>query len=335
MGRQMASKLGIVLVASAILFGGVAHSATFNADPDASRATIKLGSLAAVTMPRNGTGTASLTGTKPNFTLFVTGPVWQTTGFGPGTSLFTGVPFISNLLLTFTNPTLYATANSSSSVPSTLRPKGVPYNNTTVANPVGPGNISDMVGFGRVQGRLLAPISIGTIPASFDLSNAGAKPVATNTVKVGTPALVTVDITMGPWFRDTITMTNLTTNYVQVPGRPTASLTGVAFTMNPTPNEDQRTFTVGGNFVTSFPGNALLVANSVRIGGTSNFPSTASGTGTISLVTPLRMVTGEIAGTIPTVIRMKFSFVPEPHTFVLLMLGAAGLALFGRNRMGK
>jgi hypothetical protein len=130
-------------------------------------------------------------------------------------------------------------------------------------------------------------------------------------------------------------MTNLTTNYVQVPGRNTSTMTGLAFTLNPKPTESQRTFTVGGNFVTSFPANDLLVANQVQIAGTSNFPSTASGTGTITLVTPLRLTTGEIAGTLPAFLRMKFSFVPEPGTLLLLSAGAVGLVLVGRNRMRK
>jgi hypothetical protein len=192
-----------------------------------------------------------------------------------------------------------------------------------------------MIAYGTpVKGHGIIGISVGTKKPEIDLLDAGRKPVATATVQIGTPAIVVIDITMGPWFRNSITMTNLTTNYVQLPERNPGEQTGLAFSLNPSTAEEVKTFTLGGNFITSYPNNDLRVASKVRLSGTLNFPSTLDGTGTIALVTPLRLVTGEVSGTIPGFARMKFSFVPEPRVLLLLVSGSVGLVLFGRNRMG-
>jgi hypothetical protein len=331
----MFSRLVIFLATLTLMIGSVANATVFstlNADPEASRSGTKLGTLAGITIPRSGTGTAWLSATKPPFDLFVQAQIWQTTSFGPGTSLYTGVPFISNILVTLANGQLFQTADSSSTKLPSTRPSGAVWNNGTVPNPVGPGIISGMIAYatGSGQGRL--GLTIGTVMPVLNLSKAGKKPVATTTVKIGTPAIVTIDATFGPYHLGSLTMTNITTNYIQMPGRALGEQTGVGFTLNPSTYEEVRTMTVGGNFITSFPDNALLEATQVVVQGTLNFPSSLNGTGTITLVTPVRLVTGEVAGTVPAFGRLKFSFVPEPGVALLLVSGAVGLVLFGRKR---
>jgi hypothetical protein len=333
----MGKTLGLLFACLILIASSAANATVFsnlNADPDANISTIKISGLAAIVIPRTGPGGASLSATKPPFTLFIDQSVWATSSYGPGTSLFTGVPFISNLIITFVGGQMFQTANSSSTMQPSTRPAGAPWSNTSVANPVGPGAITGMIAYGTpIKGQGILGLTLGTKMPVIELLDVGRKPVATATAKIGTPALVTIDITMGPWFRNSITMTNLTTNYVQLPARNPGEQTGLAFTLNPSTAEEVKTFTVGGNFVTSYPDNELLVASEVQLVGTLNFPSTLNGTGTISLVTPLRMVTGEVAGTIPGFARMKFSFVPEPRLLLLMVSGAIGLILFGRNRM--
>jgi hypothetical protein len=63
--------------------------------------------------------------------------------------------------------------------------------------------------------------------------------------------------------------------------------------------------------------------------------ASASQAGTIKMVSPFRLSTGSLAGNIAGAVIKSFTFVPEPGTVLLLITGAAGLAIVGRNRMRK
>ena len=134
------------------------------------------------------------------------------------------------------------------------------------------------------------------------------------------------------WWTGSHVMTSITSNLVQLPNRVPPG-EGIAFTLNPSPNEEVKTRTTLGGFITSNPNGVLSVVNSVALAG--SFDIGSSGTGTVTLVTPLRVNTNDLVGKIPGVLRQKFSFVPEPGTILLLVSGAVGLALVGRNRMRK
>ena len=88
----------------------------------------------------------------------------------------------------------------------------------------------------------------------------------------------------------------------------------------------------GGGFV-STNGGLPLEAHTVTISGSNNLAS-ASQSGMVTLVAPLRVDTGPaVSGGIPLTGKMTLSFVPEPGTMLLLVSGAVGLVLLGHRRM--
>jgi hypothetical protein len=58
---------------------------------------------------------------------------------------------------------------------------------------------------------------------------------------------------------------------------------------------------------------------------------TASGAGTLVLVTPIKILTN-VAGNLAAFGVLSLTYVPEPGTALLLGLGVAGLAAVGRSR---
>ena len=74
--------------------------------------------------------------------------------------------------------------------------------------------------------------------------------------------------------------------------------------------------------------------HTVTITGTQNLLS-ASLPGTVTVIAPLRIDTGAIAGRLPGATVAVFTFVPEPGTMLLLVSGAVGLVVIGRRRMRK
>jgi hypothetical protein len=252
--------------------------------------------------------------------MLVDASVWNTASLEVGTSLFTGVPNLSNLVLTAINPKLTATSDL---VPS-----------TSFQNPVGPGLVDGWVGFAGLSGQVKV-FALGGISVGVNLSKAGCCQVETGVIDIG---IGLINVTYGPWLigaSNSVTMTNLSTNVIQMPGRALGEQTGIPFTLHPSSQEETRVFTTGLGFQTDNTVADTLQIATVVIGGTSNFPSSANGTGTISMVTPLRISTGVVAGTLPGSIRMKFSFVPEPGTLLLLVSGGIGLVLVGRSRLRK
>jgi len=232
--------------------------------------------------------------------------IWSTTNFEIGTSFFTGVNLISNLRLTGHN------------LSGSFTTTGFLANNAWSINhnPIG--------GFGGLEalsGQLV--ISLGNPPTSpglgmivAPLSNIGG-PTGTSMLPV--PPLGSFTNTFGPFFTQKVTMTNVTTNLISIPQR--GGATGVAFTLLPTPNETTNTLSVDS-------------VNTVCLTGTNSLLS-ASQPGMVTLVSPLRVNTGALAGTLPGKVIKKFVFIPEPGTLLLLVSGAAGLVLVGRNRMKR
>ena len=378
----MTRYLGIVLVVLALGFASTVSAATFNVDPNASRLTFKLSGLPTVSVPHKGAGTATiLGGTAP--WLVAENAIWETTGFSPGTALFTGVPLISNLVI--------GKFNSMKQVTGPLRNPAVSMTQSrTIANPVGPGSIVGLAGYGGMDGS--AQVVAGNVGFTLDLSKMGASNVATDFLSLAT--LAKIQLTLGPWHTGQITMTDVTTNWVSLPQRvPTTGTksVGVAFTKDPLSTEEVKTFLrskwkTGGGFHPTFgfgggtasqhgfvtdwhewtfaqtapgvilpggtpttkngthtvnkklPKTILKVLHTVTVKGSGINPSTyvTSNTGFITVVTPMRIDTSDkLVNAIPGVMRMKFSFVPEPGTVLLLVSGTVGLVLVGRSRMRR
>ena len=110
---------------------------------------------------------------------------------------------------------------------------------------------------------------------------------------------------------------------------------GVAFTLQPTTGETVMTPSTNGGYA-SISGGLAIENFTVTISGTNNLASGGSSlAGAVTVIAPLRIFTGAIAGNIPGAGIMHIEFVPEPGTVLLLVSGAVGLAVIGRRRMRK
>lgn len=351
--------LGAVL-ALAFSFAGTAMAGAFSAP--ASSTTVQLGGGQGITY--NGTyqagGNATLTnsggshtlsfagGTFPTGTLTGTATSMGTTPFGTfqgaksaGTSLFTGVALLTDLLIV-----------SADNAAGTFTPS------FTYANEVG-GNLTNSAAT-MYSGTIcptgclggLASVSGSTVlqaaGAFFGVPNSVIGVGGTTTLALGT--MTTILVTGGPWVTGKVRITDLTTNVISMPGRvPTAGQqvgpqggpVGVGVSLAPTSQETVSTFTVSGAFRTTMGGvndvtpDGIETRGTVTLQGTNNLAS-ASGAGSVTLISPLRIDTGPLGlGRIPGFVKTKFVFAPEPGTLLLLASGAAGLVLIGRRRSKK
>jgi hypothetical protein len=249
----------------------------------------------------------------PGHFIGVDNSVWETVNFGPGTSLFTGVPLISNLKVTVHIE------------------QGVLQSGHVIAdNQLGGGG-----SLGPFFGGLLGLTGQTVI---HSLGGAIKLPVPLDHVggQMGETTMVTlignnITATNGPFITGWLTITGVTSNIVTIPAR--ANVQGVGFSLQPTPDETVMTLSTNGGFV-SVSGGLALENHTVTIHGTNNLQS-GSKSGMVTVVAPIRVATGLIAGNIPSVVSLKFAFVPEPGTMLLLVSGAVGLAVIGRRRMRK
>jgi hypothetical protein len=226
--------------------------------------------------------------------------VFQTSSYVVNSAAFTGFPALTGLKLSF---------HSGS---------GDYADGFSVPNSVGPGSISGFGGWGAGSGTTV--LEAGGFFFSIPISVFGAggtvtlAPVLNNTIVVSGAAFGT----------GTAVITGITSNLLFVPGRGT---TGVAFTLNLTTVEvvSAIEITVAG---------VVAEVNTVTVSGTNQLNS-ASQPGMVTLVSPYRLNTGNLSGPGPGAIYNKIVFVPEPGTLLLLISGAAGLAVIGRKRYRK
>ncbi len=134
----------------------------------------------------------------------------------------------------------------------------------------------------------------------------------------------TLVVTGAPFNTGAVNITGLSSNIVHVPSLNT---TGVAFTLNLT--------TVQLLSAYELTANGVILENSTAIIGGANNLASASQAGSIKMVSPYRIRTGNLAGNVAGSVTKTFTFVPEPGTVLLLLTGAAGLAVVGRSRMRK
>jgi hypothetical protein len=79
----------------------------------------------------------------------------------------------------------------------------------------------------------------------------------------------------------------------------------------------------------------VIENNTVVISAGTNALASSNADGSIKMVSPFRISTGSLAGNVAGSMIKTFTFVPEPGTVLLLVTGAAGLAIVGRKRMRK
>ncbi len=257
--------------------------------------------------------------------ILVLGTVWSTVNFGPGTSLFTGVPLISNLKVTMS-------ANAGQLNDGAF--PGTPTVPTCVTNNIGGGGCIGPTfgGFFPLNGQAIIHAAGGALMVPVPLSVAGGFMGETTMV---TLLGLNITVTGGPFISGQWQITGISTNVITIPAR--GNIQGVPFTLGPTTMETVMTPSTNGGFVSISGGNAFE-NHTVTISGTNNLISadlTPSQTGTVTVVSPLRIATGGIAGNIPGSSTIHMEFVPEPGTVLLLVSGAVGLAVIGRRRMRK
>ena len=328
--RKLLSTIAAVGMLSGLLTGS-ASAGLFS--PNNSRLTIALGALEPLVVIgsyNNIGGWATLSNNNGSHDLTDTSKIWTTSNLTVGTSLLTGVSFITNLTMTG-----YNGAGSFTRSWSSPNPVGGGAGFTAQSGQLCP-VVGTCIGGNNeeLNGQIIVGIGggFGSGPAIAmnQLPTAAFGVGGQMNLSIGIPIVVT----NGPFLTGKAVITGLTTNLIQIPARGTAPQTGVGVTLRPNSTEEVRTFTTGLGFVTSNPTGPLQQLATVVVSGTNNL-SSASQSGTVTLVSPMRVDTGPLVGVIPAVIVKRFAFVPEPATALLLVSGAAGLVFIGHRRRSK
>jgi len=312
--------LGLTLGTAGNAFAGVLSA------PD-STLTVQLGGLAPINVQGTYTlgGTATLTNNGGSHNLADTAGIWSTVGLSPGTSLFTGVNLITNLVLTAGNGAgnftpAFSAANSVAG--NQTGTNATPYSGTVCPS-------GCLGGTETITGQTV--VLVGGFGVPFPNTVIGVGGTATIML---TMSGQTIAATGGPFVTGKVRITNITSNVVQLPNRSPVE-TGPAILLAPGSTEEVKTFTTMGGFLTSNPGAQIETVATLTFAGTNQLGS-ASQPGQVTLVSPLRIDTGPLnVGNIPGVVRKTFVFVPEPGTLLLLASGAAGLVMIGRRRSRK
>ena len=311
----------LAVLALTVSTATTSFAAVFDYTDPNTRMEIRLGALAPIFIP-GSFGVATVSGAD----LQVDAGIFQTSGLGAGTSLFTGVALLTDLIVTVSN----GSANFTGSFDQTNPLAGAAIiSPTPYSGDLCPGGC--LGGTQVIDGQTI--VGIGAPPGfnpviPFDVVGVGGVQIAEIS-----PNLDFV-ITGAPFVTGKIRITGITSNVVQLPGRPVGEQTGPAIILGATSMEQVRTFTTQGGFLTSATGTPMLeVVNTVTLSGANSL--TGGGEGQVTLITPLRVNTGVVAGTIPGYIAETFVFVPEPGTLLLLASGAAGLVMIGRRRSRK
>jgi hypothetical protein len=294
------------MLVAALAFGlALAFSATANAgalDQDNSFLDIKLGSVPQIRLSANSTA-VTLSDVGTGHGIAESGSVFQTDSYTVQSAAFTGLPQLTALKLS-----LHAGTGD--------------FNESqTYSNPVG--NSGTVSGFGGLEANTgIATLVAGGIPFDINLTVLGSG----GTTSVADVLQNTLVVTGAPFNTGNVNITGLSSNVVQVPSL--GSVTGVAFTLNLTTVQlvTATTLTAAGVPITN---------HTVTITAGTNNLASASQAGTIKMVSPFRIHTGSLAGNVAGSVTKTFTFVPEPGTVLLLVTGAAGLAIVGRKRMRK
>jgi len=268
-------------------------------DAGTSFLDIKLGSVPRVRLSAASTA-VTLSDLGTGHAIDELASVFSTSSFTVQSAAFTGLPQLTGLKITLHAGT------------------GDFDESATYANPLGAGTVS---GFGGLESNTgVSVLRAGGFDFTISLGNIGSGGT-TNLAAVLANVLV---VTGAPFNTGAVNITGLSSNIVHVPSLGT---TGVAFTLNLTTVQLITAYELTSAGVVSENG-------SVIIGGANNLAS-ASAAGSIKMVSPFRIRTGGLAGNVAGSVTKTFSFVPEPGTVLLLLTGAAGLAVVGRSRMRK
>ena len=323
-----------LLISAGLVLGlaGQVNAATF--EPSGSVLGFALGGLPQTKfLALPGTESLVSSGNLPELgghRVWAESTVWSTINFGPGTSLFTGVPQISNLKITVANGQAHFEDGFTSN------PTGIPTTHFGGGLSVGP----TFGGIASVNGQIILEI-LGGLEQGVPIPMVGQQLGSAIVTTVGPFAFFASG---HPWVSSAVQISQVTSNIISVPRTvaPPGSLTtmgsrvqGVAFTLNVdvAGGETSMTQSTGGGFV-SISGGDPLENHTVTIEGTNQLIS-GSQAGKVTIVSPIWIDAGAALGNLPGAFTMSFEFVPEPGTLLLLASGAIGLAVIGRRRMRK
>ncbi len=284
----------------ALAFSATASASNATLDQGATFLEIKIGNVPQIRLDAKSTN-VTITGNGPHI-ITQSASIFQTDTATLASAAFTGLPLLSALKIS-----LHAETGSFS-------------DSATVANPVGPGNLTGFGGIGFNTGFLT--LNGNGFSFGISLGNLGSGGSTSTLAPVLNNLLV---ITGAPFATGPAVITGITSNLLMVNSLAT---TGVAFTLNLTTAQ-----LLAATEVTN--GGSAVVVNTVTISDGYNNLASHGQSGSIKMVSPFRLKTGGIMGNVAGSLSTTFTFVPEPGTVLLLVTGAVGLAVIGRKRMRK
>jgi hypothetical protein len=299
----MRNMLVAALVVGMVLTISTISSAAATLDQTNSFLDVKLGSVPQIHLSAQSTNVV-LSGGVGAHAIVEAASVFQTNAFTIQSAAFTGLPNLTALKLS-----LVAGAGNFGEA-------------ATYVNALDAGSPT-VTGFGGVEVNTgTATLTAGGFQFAIDLGvlGSGGQNIVANVLQ---NSLV---LTGAPFNTGNANITGLSSNIVAVPAF--LNTTGVAFTLNLTTVQLITAYeiTAAGVPVTN---------NTVAINHGTNALASSNSAGSIKMVSPFRIKTGSLAGNIAGSMTKTFTFVPEPGTVLLLVTGAAGLAIVGRKRMRK
>ena len=315
--------LGLIAALSLVLgMATTVQAGTFQ--PGISDLDVRLGALPPLSL-RGNNGTVATLATDGSLLNAAAG-IWTTVNFQTGTALFTGVPGLLDLFWTINNRKVTGTTN------------------IVRVNPIGTGTL-DAFGFAATsQGAGLGLVRLQIIQGVLSIpisAVAGGRELNTNstmggfTVFQNFPLIGNITNTGAPYITGMANITALNQNIIHVATGVRASTTGIAFTLLPTTKEPTIPLTSMVTFPTPGGTSMVTVTFTNPTAPVTGSKQTTSGTGTITLVTPVRVITELSTGNSPSATYYTYRFVPEPGSLLLIGSGVVGLAILGRRRMKK
>lgn len=307
----MIRKLLYIAASTALAFVMAAGSASAGVyDPGNSFLRFKIGAITSIDIPATG-GSVTLTDDGSGGHIVTeSGTPFKTVARTVPSAAFTGFPNLTALKLTFTEQA------------------GLFADGFSTPNSVGAGVLNGIGGTSTNTGQ--AVLLAGGFTVLIPLTKVGAgpgsttvAPVLNNTLRLEVEAMATGG---DQGTQNGIQITGISTNLLFVPTR--GNILGVAFTLNLTTVELIQAIEVTA-------GGVVVEVNTVTINDGGNTLLSASQAGSITLVTPIRLDTGNLSGKSPVKAEKHFAFVPEPGTMLLLVSGALGLVVIGRKKMRK
>ncbi|MCH7866966.1 MAG: PEP-CTERM sorting domain-containing protein [Myxococcales bacterium] len=286
----------------ALAFSTPASAGLATLDPAQSFLDIKLGSIPRIRLNAQS-ASVTISGGPGAHSIAESASVFQTDTFTVQSAAFTGFPDLTGLKIS-----LHAGIGNFGE-------------NASYVNPFGPGPIQ---GFGGSEANTgFATLTAGGFQFLISLGNLGSGGMTTLAAVLQNVLVVTG----APFNTGPAVITGLSSNILRVPSL--GSITGVAFTLNLTTVQllTAIELTTGAG--------AKLENSMVTLSSGFNGLVSEDSSGQIKMVSPFRLKTGGLAGNIAGSVTKTFTFVPEPGTMLLLISGAAGLAIVGRKRMRK